>query len=373
MISKRLYNAVMQLLFYPNLPGLQHFGMQIPVLDTRATSTIEMLQQDPEIGPHMPELLFTSQTEDIRREDIARVHSEKYVQALYSEDLKALLLQAYELIDKNGEYNRYNPDLAKSPLTDIFKVICTRTAGSLQCMRSALDQQFCFYFGGGFHHAHADFGHGFCIMNDIVIGIRRLQAEGRIKTAWVIDGDAHKGDGTAALTANDPSIATLSVHMKSGWPLDVQRYDENGKEHPSFIPSTVDIPIESGQEADYAAALNFGIAELEAALPQPDLAVVVFGADPYEYDGLDSTSQLKLSLEQLKERDSIIFDFLDSRKIPAAYLMAGGYGPHAWEVNYQFLKWVMLERGLLPTTLHENSHQKDQDKNQKENHEEAPG
>ena len=337
----------MQLLFYPNLPGLQHFGMQIPVLDTRATATIEALQNNPRIGPSMQRLLSTEKREDISREDISRVHNSTYVQDLYSEKLESLLFAAYELIDENGRYHRYDPHLAKSPLTDIFPVMRTRTAGSLQCMRTALQEDFCFYFGGGFHHAHADFGHGFCIINDIVIGIRRLQAEGLIRTAWVIDGDAHKGDGTAALTAHDPSIASLSIHMAGGWPLDLPRYDANGNEHPAFTPSTVDIPIYSGEEHAYADRLAGGLLKLEQALPNPDLAVVVFGADPYEHDGLDSASKLKLSLDQLKSRDTVIYDFLAAHRIPAAYLMSGGYGPRAWEVNYQFLEWVLLERGLL--------------------------
>lgn len=337
----------MHLLFYPNLPGLQHFGIQIPVLDTRATATIEALQRNTRIGPALQYLLSTEKREDITRKDISRVHSSSYVQALYSDKLESLLFAAYELIDENGRYNRYNPQLSQSPLTEIFPIMCTRTAGSLQCMRSALQEDFCFYFGGGFHHAHADFGHGFCIINDIVIGIRRLQAEGAIRTAWVIDGDAHKGDGTAALTANDPSIASLSIHMGAGWPMDLPHYDKDGNEHPAFIPSTVDIPIYSGEENLYTDRLSDGLQQLAEVLPNPDIAVVVFGADPYEHDGLDSASKLKLSLEQLKARDTTIYDFLKAHQTPAAYLMAGGYGARAWEVNYQFLEWVLLERGIL--------------------------
>jgi len=109
----------------------------------------------------------------------------------------------------------------------------------------------------------------------------------------------------------------------------------------------VDIPILSGEEPMYVERLTAGLQELEQVLPQPDIAVVVFGADPYERDGLDSAAKLKLSLEQLKARDRGIYEFLYERGIPAAYLMAGGYGPQAWEVNYQFLEWVLMERGGL--------------------------
>ncbi|MDY7029968.1 MAG: histone deacetylase, partial [Spirochaetota bacterium] len=224
------------------------------------------------------------------------------------------------------------------PLTDLFGVQLLRTAGSLQSMRTAIGAGSCFFFGGGFHHAHADFGHGFCFINDIVIGIRRLQHEGLIRKAWVIDTDAHKGDGTAALTADDDSIASLSIHMAGGWPLDRPEYDDEGRRHPSFIPSTVDIPISEGGEAEYAAALSAGLQELRRIAPDPDLAVVVYGADPYEKDGLPSTVGLSLSLEQMERRDRLVYSFLREKKVPAAYLMAGGYGPHAWEVYYQFLE-----------------------------------
>ena len=85
------------------------------------------------------------------------------------------------------------------------------------------------------------------LLNDIVIAIRKLQAENRIKTAWVIDIDAHKGDGTAALTADDPSIVTLSIHMGRGWPLDGPSHDAAGRINPSFIPSDIDIPVFAGE------------------------------------------------------------------------------------------------------------------------------
>jgi len=85
-------------------------------------------------------------------------------------------------------------------------------------------------------------------VNDLVIALRRLQFENRIRSAWVIDVDAHKGDGTAAITAGDQSIVTLSIHMARGWPLDQPERDTDGRLNPSFIPSTIDILMEAGEE-----------------------------------------------------------------------------------------------------------------------------
>jgi len=154
--------------------------------------------------------------------------------------------------------------------------------------------------------------------------------------------DAHKGDGTAALAAGDDSIATLSIHMAAGWPLDQPERDADGQPNPSFIPSTVDIPIAAGEEPAYNRRLREGLARL-AETGRPDLALVVCGADPYELDELPSTAELKLSLEQLLERDQLVYSFLKSRGIPGAWVMAGGYGRNSWRAYTQFLEWALLE------------------------------
>jgi acetoin utilization deacetylase AcuC-like enzyme len=206
----------------------------------------------------------------------------------------------------------------------------------------ALKNGFCFYFGGGMHHAQKDYGNGFCLLNDIAIAIRKLQAEKVIKQAWIIDVDAHKGDGTAALTEGDDSVTTLSIHMAKGWPLDQEKYDSGGKLNPSFIPSDIDIPIDAGEEHLYVTRLKEGLRMLDSQ-PTADLAVVLAGADPYEKDELPSAKLLQLSLEQLQERDLLIYDFLQNKSIPTAYLMAGGYGESAWEVYTQFLEWALLD------------------------------
>jgi acetoin utilization deacetylase AcuC-like enzyme len=173
-----------------------------------------------------------------------------------------------------------------------------------------------------------------------------MQAEKGIGKIWVIDTDAHKGDGTAAITAGDDTIVTLSVHMASGWPLDGPQTLSNGTDNPALIPSDIDIPIEAGDESSYLERLQQGLNQLEASEPA-DLAIVVSGADPYEKDELASTSKLNLNLDQLMARDQMVYGFLKKRLIPGAYLMAGGYGDEAWKVYTQFLTWVLPKEGYL--------------------------
>jgi acetoin utilization deacetylase AcuC-like enzyme len=241
----------------------------------------------------------------------------------------------------------------------------------------ALDQGFCFFLGGGMHHARRDGGIGFCLVNDIMVTAARLQVEGRAALIWIIDVDAHKGDGTAEIvtalrrsppvstthnsvpagrsdTAGSPApghgILTLSIHMADGWPLDAEtlaaaREAGGGLEQAPFVASDVELPIRSGEEASYVSRLTEGLEDLVtlSAGRKPDLAIVVDGADPYEHDGLPSTAGLRLDLETCVQRDLTVFGFLKKHGIPAAWLLAGGYGERAWEPPAAFLGTVMQD------------------------------
>lgn len=320
--------------------SLVDFGILIPIHDSKASKSLEMLRNNSVLGKCVDRWYVKLTPEPITREDLLRVHSQDYVQQLYSEQLEEIIVKTFELIDDRGNYYRFDPSRAERPLKMLFEHILERVSGTVQACRLALAEGFCFYFGGGMHHAHHTFGHGFCVLNDIVIAIRKLQAEKLVRNIWVIDIDAHKGDGTAAITENDPTITTLSVHMAHGWPMDIRKRDAAGRLHPSFIPSDVDIPVAAGQEGKYIEWLSDGLHRLEQ-IQHPDLAVVVDGADPFAEDELPSTRELKLSLAQLEERDRLVYEFLRSRRIPAAFLMAGGYGPNSWKVYTQFLEWAL--------------------------------
>jgi len=322
--------------------SLAHFGILIPVHYSKAGRTLEELTCHPELGSGADELIVPTGPVEITREDLLRAHTPEYVERLFSPRIEEEVIKTYELILPDGSSNRYDPAQASRPLSEVLDRALARVSGTVQCCRMALKSGFCFYLGGGMHHAHADQGKGFCLVNDVVISLRKLQFEGLITTAWVIDVDAHKGDGTASITSNDSSIVTLSAHMARGWPLNEPEYLEGGGRNPSFTPSDIDIEVASGEEYAYLSRLKAGLQELDR-YPRPDLALVLSGADPYELDELESTFELKLSLSQLLARDQMIDGFLQKSGIPRACLMAGGYGPQTWRVYTQFLEWIYRE------------------------------
>jgi acetoin utilization deacetylase AcuC-like enzyme len=291
----------------------------------------------------------------LSRSDLGLVHSPDLIARLsndppYFNGLEQELLKTYELINADGTYNRYDPTKAVKPLTDLFTTTLRRVSGSYLACRLALEDHFCFYLGGGQHHGRYDAGSGFCLLNDVILAARKIQAEEKASLIWIIDVDAHKGDGSAELVkfsrdrgetfvGKNPEIIALSVHMADGWPLDSESLAMAKPGRAPLVASDLDIPIAQGEEAAYVPRLTEGLAWLEerSGGRKPELVIVVDGVDVYEKDGLASTALIALSKEQCLERDRLILSFLRERSLASAWLMAGGYGEEAWVPTANFL------------------------------------
>jgi acetoin utilization deacetylase AcuC-like enzyme len=181
--------------------------------------------------------------------------------------------------------------------------------GSILAGRHALETGIGFNLGGGFHHAYADHGEGFCAINDVAVAIRCLQRDRAIRRAMVVDCDVHHGNGTAAIFAGDISVFTLSIHQLNNYPADKP-------------PSSLDIHLPDGAgDAEYLNRLGNGY-RAALAMFQPELIVYVAGADPYYGDQLGG---LSLTFEGLSERDHLVIRTALSHGIPVAIVLAGGY------------------------------------------------
>ncbi len=315
------------------------FGIQIPSHSSRKVRTVATLLSHPGLKRRQSEWFIEESGYTLSAQDLCLAHSREYTAGLFDENVDQFLINGYELINRDGSYSRWIPQEARSPLSDMVPMLLRTVSGAYDAGEIALETGFCHFLGGGTHHGHRDFGHGFCPLNDTALAIRKLMEEKRIRRAWVIDVDAHKGDGTAAIFADDERVATLSIHMAKGWPLD----GGYPADHPVYTPSSFDIPIESGEEGDYLERLNKALFELKRNYCA-DFVFVLAGADPWENDALPSASLMKLTLEQLLERDMLVYDFLETAGLPSAWLTAGGYGSEAWRVHSQFLEWALCKR-----------------------------
>ena len=181
--------------------------------------------------------------------------------------------------------------------------------GTILAARLAMEAGLGFNLGGGFHHGFPAHGEGFCALNDVAIAIRRLQHDGTIRRAMVVDCDVHHGNGTAAIFAGDQSVFTLSIHQFNNYPT----------EKP---PSSLDIHLADGiGDAEYLQRLGNGY-RAALAMFQPELVIYLAGADPFYEDQLGG---LSLTFEGLMERDRLVIWTALTQRIPVAIVLAGGY------------------------------------------------
>jgi acetoin utilization deacetylase AcuC-like enzyme len=78
------------------------------------------------------------------------------------------------------------------------------------------------------HHCTADWPNGFCLLNNIAIAIRAVQAEGLVQRVAVVDWDVHHGNGTEAIFWEDPDVLTISLHQDRNYPVDTGGIDARG-------------------------------------------------------------------------------------------------------------------------------------------------
>src|SRR5713226_8828223 len=226
-------------------------------------------------------------------EDLLRVHTPDWVRKLKTGTLTASEVMLLEV--------PYSPELVEA--------VWLAAGGTILAAQSALRDGFGSNLSGGFHHAHPGHGEGFCAIHDVAVAIRKLQADGAIKKAIVVDTDVHHGNGTAAIFRNDATVFTLSIHQVNNYPAHKP-------------PSSLDLNMDDRVEDDeYLGAL---IPAVQQTLDkfQPEILFYVGGADPY---GEDQLGGLSLTKEGLKQRDRRVFEEARRRGVPVATTLAGGY------------------------------------------------
>lgn len=215
---------------------------------------------------------------------------------------------------------------------------CRRSTGAtISAGRCALRDGVAVNLAGGTHHAFADRGAGYCVFNDVAVAVRTLQSEQRVRTALIVDGDVHQGDGTAHIFAEDGSVRTFSLHAAKAFPAKKQR-------------SHVDIELPPGTgDADYLQAWQAGLRRvLEPAADgrpfSPDIVFYLAGADPYVGDTLGGLAVSKAGLEQ---RDRLLYELCQTHGWPLVITMAGGYAAQIDDiVDIQF-RTIVLAREML--------------------------
>lgn len=223
------------------------------------------------------------------------------------------------------------PDRAEQALLSVAREM---TGGTLLAARLArASSGIAVNLGGGFHHAHADRGRGFCIFNDIAVAVRAQRAQGLRGTILVVDLDLHDGDGTRSIFADDPTVHTYSIH------------NQNWDDRPA-VEATV-MPLGAGiDDAHYLEALSTTLPALFDRL-RPELVVYICGVDPA---GDDALGDWRISAAGMLERDRRVTALARQRRLPLVVTLAGGYGDNSWRYYARYFSWLLSGRVLEPPT-----------------------
>lgn len=235
--------------------------------------------------------------EEIAREDLARVHTEDYLDRLFGAGLTATEVRRLGV--------PWSPRLLRRSRLAV--------GGTVLALEAALDEGLAGNLAGGTHHAFADHGEGFCVLNDVAIAIRKAQHAGRLQHALIIDLDVHQGNGTAAIFEEDARVYTFSMHGERNYPAQKMR-------------STLDIGLPDGVKDDEY------LQRLRDALPQllrdfsPEVVFYLAGVDVMEGDRY---GRFKLTEQGLRERERQVLEFASAQGLPLVITLAGGYASDA--------------------------------------------
>jgi acetoin utilization deacetylase AcuC-like enzyme len=245
------------------------------------------------LAEHIAEPTDILSPEPASDEDILRVHTRAWVEKLLHDTLSA------------SERMRLEIPYSQAAVRGFWLA----AGGSILAARRALKDGLGINIGGGFHHAFPGHGEGFCMIHDVAVAIRRLQADGSARRVLIVDTDVHQGNGTAAIFAGDADVFTVSLHQENNYPepkppsdLDVNLADATGDE-------------------EYLELLSKALAKSFGRFT-PEILFYIGGADPYREDQLGG---LWLSMRGLRERDALVLEEARRRGLPVAVAFAGGY------------------------------------------------
>ncbi|MCI5059380.1 MAG: histone deacetylase [Flavobacteriales bacterium] len=187
--------------------------------------------------------------------------------------------------------------------------------GTLECAFHAMETGVSLNIAGGTHHAYRDRGEGFCMFNDFAIASNELLHSNTVSKILIIDLDVHQGNGNAKIFENDSRVFTFSMHGQNNYPLRKEQSD-------------LDIGLPDGiEDKAYLTTLVEALESLQDV--KPDLVFYLSGVDILKTDKL---GKMCLSIDGIKKRDHIVFEFCKNKNIPVAVSMGGGYAKNIKDI-----------------------------------------
>jgi len=244
----------------------------------------------------------TFSPESATEDDLLMVHSKDYLVSLRNSENIAKIAE-FEMLASIPN------DILQEKL---IKSVKYATGGTILGCKLALKYGWAMNLSGGYHHAKANEGGGFCFFADIPIGVFRTFEKNPDLSVLIVDLDAHQGNGYASIFKDDPRVSIFDVYNQ-----DIYPHDEAAKRYIRFH-----YPVSSGiGDDEYTTLIASSIPEaLKSA--KPGLIIYIAGADIFEDDTLGG---MCISANGIQKRDEIVFSNAVAYGIPVLMVSGGGY------------------------------------------------
>jgi len=251
--------------------------------------------------------------------NLRRVHSDKYLESLERREVVEQVVGA-PLSDEQAQ-----------GLVEFQRLAAGGTVlAAVTALRTGL---VAVNLGGGFHHAAANRGMGFCVLNDLAIAVARVRARGFTAPILIVDLDIHDGNGTRLIFADDPTVHTFTIHNQDWSPREA-------------AAATVIALGTAVNDATYLKTLRDALPPVMEAV-RPGLVLYVAGVDPASDDMMGDWN---ITAAGMLARDQFVIAQVRAAgaEVPLAVTIGGGYGGNAWRYTARFLGWLAAGRPVEP-------------------------
>jgi acetoin utilization deacetylase AcuC-like enzyme len=240
------------------------------------------------------------------REQLLRVHAADYVDLIEASAPRHGMVQL-------------DPDTAMNPYS---YPAALRAAGAVVLgvdlvMTGKAENAFCNIRPPG-HHAERARAMGFCIFNNVAVGVAHALAQHGLKRVAIADFDVHHGNGTENIFHDDPRVMLCSTFQHPYYPY---RGADSGNDH------IINVPLPAGTDGTgfRAAVKQYWLPALDRF--QPELLMFSAGFDAHRDDEMAMLRLTEADYEWVtKEVKRVAEKFAHGRMVS---VLEGGYELHA--------------------------------------------
>jgi histone deacetylase 11 len=213
------------------------------------------------------------------------------------------------------------------------------TGGTILGISLALRYGWAINLSGGYHHAKADMGEGFCFFSDVPIALKSIWKSKPDLKVLLVDLDAHQGNGFSSVLAKEPRIAILDMYNDFIYPQD--------RLAAQFVKYPVALQRRTNT-SDYLDSLKKWL-PIAIENESPNLIIYNAGTDIYLADALGN---LSVTRQGIIDRDNFVFESAIEKKIPFLMVLSGGYHKDSGGIIAESIG-SFLENGIVKINANE--------------------